>query len=137
MTQQADITLADGQTTPVNHIFRARGVTAGVATYKDTSSGSVASYTTLTISSTDSPSPMGSQKVSVRFAIPVMELPVGSNDTGYQATPKVAFYVFGKQEFVIPNRATAQNRKDIHAYLKNMSAHAVMQAIVVDNDPPI
>jgi hypothetical protein len=50
--------------------------------------------------------------------------------------PKVAFNLFGKVEFVVPNRASLQNRKDILAYVKNLLAATVISDTVVDYNPP-
>lgn len=136
MSTQAAIVLADGQTTPVNRTFSPRGANGKLAVYKDISGGTAAAFPVLTIATTESPSPNGARNIKLRLTIPVMEVPAGGTQNGYQASPRVAFNVFGKVELTLPNRASVQNVKDIHAFIKNLLGHSVVTETVVNNDPP-
>jgi len=135
MSAQASLTINDGQATPVAKTFSARGADMKMALYTDVSGGIGIGMAKITLSNAQSVSGNGSYKVEARITIPVMETISGS-DGGYTPIPKVAFNVFGKIEFVVPNRSSLQNRKDILAYVKNLAAHAVMSETVVDYNPP-
>lgn len=135
MSAQTALVLADGQTTPVNKTFSSRGIKGDTALYLDVSSGVGLGLPKLLISYNQSPGTNGATRVKARISLPVMEVISGA-DGGYTPVPKVAFEVFGKIEFTLPNRASAQNRKDILAFAKNLLGHTVATETVVNFDPP-
>lgn len=135
MAAQANLSLNDGQTTPVAHTFSARGADMKLARWTDTSAGIGIGMGDITLSCDQARGTNASYKVEARITIPVMEVVSGS-DGGYTPVPKVAFNLFAKMEIVVPNRASLQNRKDILAYAKNLLANAVMTSAVVDFEPP-
>jgi hypothetical protein len=135
MSAQANLVLNDGQATPAAHTFSARGADLKLALWTDVSAGIGIGMGRITLSYIQSPNGKGSYKVEARVTIPTMETISGS-DGGYTPIPKVAFDTFAKVEFVIPNRAGLQNRKDILAYVKNLLAATVISDTVVDLNPP-
>lgn len=135
MSAQADLVLNDGQGTPVAHTFSARGADMKLALWSDVSGGIGIGMGQVTLSNVQQTGTSSAYKVEGRITIPVMEVVSGS-DGGYTPVPKVAFNLFAKVEFVIPNRASLQNRKDILAYAKNFLANAVVTSTVVDFNPP-
>lgn len=135
MSQQANLVLNDGQTTPVAKTFSARGADMKMALYTDVSGGIGIGMGKITLSYVQSPAPNGTYRVEMRITIPVLEVISGS-DGGYTPVPKVAFNCFHKSEFVVPNRASLQDRKNILAYAKNALAHALLSETVVDLNPP-
>jgi hypothetical protein len=135
MSAQANLSINDGQATPVAHTFSARGADMKMALWTDVSGGIGIGMGKITLSNVQSNSSNGSYKVEARVTIPVMEVISGA-DGGYTPVPKVAFNLFGKAEFVVPNRASLQNRKDLLAYVKNLLAATVMSDTVVDYNPP-
>jgi hypothetical protein len=135
MSAQANLVLNDGQATPVAKTFSARGADLKLAKYTDVSGGIGIGMAQVTLSYVQSNASNGSYKVEARITLPVMETISGS-DGGYTPIPKVAFNVFGKVEFVVPNRASLQNRKDILAFAKNLLSHTLMTETVVDYNPP-
>lgn len=135
MSLQANLVLNDGQATPVARTFSARGADLKLANYIDVSGGIGIGMGKITLSYVQANAANGSYKVEARITLPVMETISGS-DGGYTPIPKVAFNLFAKCEFVVPNRASLQNRKDILAYAKNLLAHTLMTETVVDYNPP-
>lgn len=135
MSAQANLVLNDGQATPVAKTFSARGADLKLAHWTDISGGIGIGMAKITLGNVQAISGNGSYKVEARITLPVMETISGS-DGGYTPIPKVAFNVFAKCEFVVPNRASLQNRKDILAFAKNLLAHTVMTETVVDYNPP-
>lgn len=135
MSAQANLQLYDGQTTPVLKTFSARGADMNLAKYTDISSGIGIGLPTITLGNRTVNGTNGTYRVEARITIPVLEA-ISGDAGGYTAVPKVAFNMFGKVELIAPNRATAQNRKDLKAFVANLMAHAVMSETFVDFNPP-
>lgn len=135
MSAQGNLVINDGQTTPVARTFSARGADMKMALWTDISTGVGIGMGRVTLSYNQDQSANGSYKVELRITIPVMEVISGS-DGGYTPIPKVAFNCFGKVEFVMPNRSSLQNRKDLIAFVKNALGAAVLSETVADYNPP-
>lgn len=118
MAQIANLVLADGQATPVNKTFTAKRADALLAVWKDQTSGIAIGFPSITMSLKDANQ---ATHVETRVSLPVLEVVSGS-DGGYTPSPKVAYTMLAKQQFVLPNRSTLQNRKDIRAFARNFLA---------------
>lgn len=136
MAAQGTLSLADGQATPVTKNFTANGSVSQasggqLATWMDKTTGISIGFPTVTLSVR-----MSSAKTDVdkRIMIPTLETISGS-DGGYTPSPKVAYTVMSREQFVLPARSVLQNRKDILAFSKNMNADAVMQNAVWNLEP--
>jgi len=135
MSAQADLVLADGQASPVNKTFSARGASLNLAVYKDVSGGIGVGLPTVTLGNKVTEGNNGALRVEVRISIPVLET-ISGDAGGYTPSPKVAYRMFGKAELIAPNRATLQNRKDLRAFMANALAHAVPTAMFNDFNNP-
>jgi hypothetical protein len=136
MSSQSALTLNDGQATPVARTFSARGATASLAKWADVSGGIGIGVPVITMGNLTSGKGSDSAfKLDMRITLPVLEVISGS-DGGYTPQPKVAFNLFAKLELVAPNRSTAQNRKDILAFAKNLLSHATTTDAFVNWDVP-
>lgn len=137
MSAQANITLADGQVSPVNVVFYANGVQStkdgsAVATYKSReASGIGIAAKTLTLVVRETPTKID---VDRRITTPVLEVISGS-DGGYTPKPKVAYNLFSREQFALPARSSLAERKDLLAFSKNLNADAVMQSAVWNFEP--
>lgn len=136
MAVQANLVLLDGQTTPVAKTFSVNGcksTTDGgqMATWYDRTSGIAIGFPTISLMVR-----MSAAKTDVdkRISLPTLEVISGS-DGGYTPSPKVAYTVYSREQFVLPARSVTQNRKDILAFSKNMNADAVMTNAVVNLEP--
>jgi hypothetical protein len=130
----ANLVLADGQVSPVNHTFvPSRESETGTFTYVDKVSGIVTSYNKTVVGSSIPSNVVGKGERNFRIKwsihVPTSEA-LPDNPTLY----KVSYTTRASGEFVIPERSIAQNRKDVLAYTKNLMAHALMTALVVDLD---
>lgn len=127
----AAITIADGQTTPVNKTFNPDSIKNDVSQWFDRSGGIAVGYPVITTSvrppSRNSTSRVN--KVQVKIVVPILE----------QVAPSVvwtkAYESTATVEFMLHERSTLQNRKDILAFVKNLMAHAVVQSAVHDLEP--
>ncbi|DAD52751.1 TPA_asm: coat protein [ssRNA phage SRR7976325_15] len=123
------ISLNDGKTTPVAHSFAPRDIKGSVATFEDRSSGVALGYPVLTvgISRPSKTSPL--TKVRLKIQVPVLET-VGTVYVGNTPAPVKAYETGFDGTFFLPMRGGLQDRKDIHAYVKNFLASAFCDAIV-------
>lgn len=131
MAAQADLVLADGQTTPVNKTFTNRGSAVQsdggqMATWKDISGGMQIGMPTITLMVRESAS---KTDVDKRIILPTLETISGS-DGGYTPSPKVAYNHMSREQFVLPARGVLAERKNLLAFSKNLNSHAVMQNAV-------
>lgn len=126
----ADLVLADGLATPVNHTFSVKSIVGVTASFEDRVSGVQVGYGKLTQQTSQSKN--GIRRVKLAFSIPVLEAVSGSNATGFTPAAKVAYSTEVDVEFRISERAIVQNRKDIVAFLKNALSNANIASIIID-----
>jgi len=131
MSAFANLVLADGQATPVNKTFSPTGLVP-VTKWQDKTSGIAIGMPEVTLSDKMGEGSDGSYKISCRVRVPVLEVISGS-DAGYTPAPKVAYTCLGVAEFTFPKRSTLQQRKDTHAFLKNLLANTVVATDAVQN----
>lgn len=134
MAQIANITLADGQTTPANHTFEPMNAQNGdsPALWLNKEATSNIGYRKITLSVKYVAN--GISKVRVVIADPVLATPSAGCCVD-QNTPAIAYTDFFDATFTIPFAATLQNKKDILAYAKNLLGTAVMTDAVVNMAP--
>jgi len=137
MAAQGNLSLADGQATPVTQTFYAGGVkpdTSGtmVAKYgtRETSGIGIASRV-VTVGVRES---AAKTDVDKRITLPSLEVISGS-DGGYTPKPKVAYNLFSREQFTLAARSSLAERKDLLAFSKNLNSDAVMQNAVWNLEP--
>lgn len=135
----ADITLADGQATPVNHTFNPIDIDAnGIARWQDVSGGIVLGYPTITLSvKRPAPRNVGNRnyKVIFKVVLPVLEVTSPSTGTGIEPAPTLAYNLIATTEVVLPERSALAERKDLGAYLANFLAKTEWISAVQDLKP--
>jgi hypothetical protein len=124
----ANMTLADGQASPVNHTFTAKGVRNAVAKWKDQVGGVVAGMPVITFSLRESTSAAPMTKVTMKVRCPVLE-----TDPSF-LVPTVAYENFANIEFAVHQRCTLAERKDLLAYVKNLLATTPVGDSVKDGE---
>jgi len=127
----ANLVLADGQATPVNHTFEAQSAQVGdiPAEFLEKSAGSINGYLRLTVATRKSK--VGSSyRTQVKISMPTLETVTGSSPSGYAPAPAVAYTELATLEVVHPDRSVLQNRKDILAYLAALCNHAEFKKII-------
>jgi len=136
MAAIADIVIADGEATPVNHTFKPIYVRnedgAQVAFYRESMTGvPVDAQPTLKLTQKKLPKG-GVYRLSARVEVPVMESVSGQNSAGYTAAPKVAYTVTAEAVIYSPERSTAQQRKNDRALLWNLLANSACISLLDD-----
>ncbi len=130
-----NIVIADGQTTPVNHTFSPVGINADmVAMWDDRSPGYAIGYNNLSVSLRKPSNGGGARnyKAQLKLVLPTLEVTSPSTSTGIQPAPTKAYDCMVNVEFVLPERSSVQNRKDLLTLLKNALAHATVTSVVQD-----
>lgn len=134
MTAFANISINDGQATPVAHTFTARRLDAGVAKWQDISGGIAVGFPTLTASLRE---PIKGSKVPVykatlKITLPVLEVVNSSTYSGITPAPTKAYDVIANVDIIMPERSVLQDRKNIRAYLVNALAQADILSMIQD-----
>lgn len=123
MAQIANMTINDGATTPVAHVFTPIQSTP-VALWRDTDAAKsyVVSQHGITLSRKQSTAANGLTRVKLTLSLPTMgtgvSLPASEVDYSHQVSV----------EFIMPNRGQKQERKNIRTFLSNL----LVDAQVVD-----
>lgn len=128
MSAIANLTLADGQASPVNHTFTAKGVRNGIAKWKDQVGAVEAGMPVATFSLRESTSSSPMTKVTMKIRLPVLE-----TDPSF-IVPTVAYENFVNIEFATHQRCTLAERKDLLAFAKNLLATTPMGDSVKDGE---
>lgn len=132
----AALTLADGQTTPVNHTFSPLGTSLGIAKWVDRVAGIAIGFPQITMSIKE-PSTKGSQnyKVVRKVVLPVLDISSPSTSTGIQPAPSRAYELINVSEWTLPARSTNQQRADLLAFCKNFDANIIFTDAVKNFEP--
>lgn len=127
MSEAVNLTVYDGASTPVEVTFTPEMVSGGNATFRDGRLGvsnlmpRISNGTSL--SSTQRPT----NRVTHRVSLPVTKTVDGQD--------VLDFILRAEATFVLPERATTQNRKDLLAYFVNSLNEDLIKATVVDVSP--
>jgi len=127
VSEAVNLTVYDGASTPVEVTFTPEMVSGGNATFRDGRLGvsnlmpRISNGTSL--SSTSRPT----NRVTHRVSLPVTKTVDGQD--------VLDFILRAEATFVLPERATTQNRKDLLAYFVNSLNEDLIKATVVDVSP--
>lgn len=130
----ANLTAADGATTPVTHTFVPLGPDSnGVQWFEQTNPVPANAAAAKRISISIKRAKVGQKltgvaKITAQMWYPVMET-VGTSDSGITPPPTVAYTLFARIEYFMPERSTEQERKDFRVLTANMIAS---NQIIVD-----
>jgi len=125
MSAQANVVLANGETTPVNKTFAPKGALRSptgkdVAVWREQSAVNAEGFFSLQEQHSD---PNGNRIEKFRYVIEIPTLEtVGTNDAGITPAPSVAYVTTGVIEFWLSTRASQAELKDIVAFVKNLAA---------------
>lgn len=137
MSAVTQIVLPDALATPVNHTFVPLGPDAqGVWWFEDQSAVSAVGYNRVSISLVRPPIASQSSKsenrvnrVKLGIYLPALET-MGNNSAGFTPAPTVAYVERVSMEFILPERATLQNRKDGRKYALSLLADVQVIAAI-------
>lgn len=141
MASQANVTINDGQATPVAHTFYTNG--AGwsdslqgiLASWVDRSATAAVGFWKLSLSFKEPGKGRKNYIVVAKSEVPVLENVTNSTVSGIAPAPMVSYNPISKTEFSIPERSTTAARKDMLAIHRNFLANAVITSAVQDLEP--
>jgi len=138
MPNLVNIVLADALATPVNHTFIPLGADdKGVQWLVDQAQSNAVGYWRISLQTTAPLPPKAGEssdgrtfRVRVGLHEPVLETNGDSSMSGILPAPTVAYIPRAFTEYVIPERASLQNRKDLWKMAGNLIDNAQIQAAV-------
>lgn len=137
MTQATNISLADAQATPVSHVFVPLGPDKnGVFWFSDQSAVSAIGYWRVSID-TKQPAPAAqgasSEGRSYRFKVglhqPVLEV-LSASSSGIVPAPTLSYTPRAFIEYVVPERGSSLDRKNLRKMIYNLANDANVIAVV-------
>lgn len=133
----ANITVVDGKSTPISHVFKPI-TSAPEALYKrtDVAGQSAAAMESVVLKLSPARSVNGISIVPVELSIPVMEQTAGGSSSGYVAPPAVAHVLRFKGSFYLHNRSTTDDRKDLRVMVSNLLKDAQVVDLIDNLTPP-
>lgn len=134
MSAIAAITVADGQATPVNHVYQP--IESGLSSFYRTQTSSLPLIGQESIRVTQKAVNANVKSVVVSLELPALETAASANSSGYTAAPSVAYTNRVTCSFMLPNRGTAAQRTDLRTLLKNLLANAQVVDAIDNLTPP-
>lgn len=134
MAIRGNISLSDAASTPVVHVFYPTEKAGNIIFWKDRTQGIAAGQPTLSVSQRPSSKQAPTYKMLWRLDVPTLEQSSPSTGSGYQPAPKVAYTNTFEMTFVMHERATLQERKDLLAMARDLIDEAIIAAEVQDLD---
>lgn len=124
------LTLTDAASTPVNRTYVLVSSNPDIAIWKDftTNGGYPVGAGVASVSVKENNN--GVTRVTGKLVLPTLESAAGDDSNGFTPPPTKAFECIGSFEFVLPNRASLQNRKDLKAMLLDLAGDAVITSAV-------
>lgn len=141
MPARASITINDGKATPVAHTFVPSSEAEGASLFEDKAGGIAIGFNSLMIrvrrpapgNTGQSSDPKGRvYRVQANLATPVLESTSASTGTGIPPAPTVAYVLRCNSEWIIPERCTNAERKDLRALQYNLLNNADFRKVIED-----
>lgn len=136
MAAIANMTLLDGQATPVAKVFTPAKAALDSAQWSDRSSGRYIGLPTINIQSKIPVKNSPLFKVNFSVDLPVLETITNANASGYTAPPQVAYVERVVGTVFSHARSGVQERKDICAFTSNLFKDPQFVNLVVNFEQP-
>lgn len=139
MASIANITVFDGQSTPVSHTLIGESVARDssgsiIATYKEAVAG-VPDYAQVRATIKRQRLSSGVNRVSARVEIPVMESVSGQNASGYTAAPKVAYTDTVEVVGFFHDRSVISGRRSVRQMATNLMNNITTSVAAATSGP--
>lgn len=141
MAAIANVTLSDAAGTPVVHTFTPTRVGVEGANLKalwhdrSANAGVSAGFFTLDMSYSAPSKDRKSYRLGLKLSTPVLEVLSNSTVTGIEPAPTVSHVPLVQIDFVLPERATLQNRKDLLAMVRELIDETIVTNLVESLEP--
>lgn len=140
MPARANIVINDGQTTPVAHTFNP-SEDGDMDLFEDKVGGVAIGFSLIAIRFRRPVAPSNGTasnpsnrvyRVNINVSVPTMESTSAATGTGIPPAPTVAYIHRCNMEWLLPERGTLQERKNLRAYVYNLLANADIQKVLQD-----
>lgn len=140
MPARANITINDGETTPVAHTFNPT-YDKDMDIFEDRAGGIAIGFPLIVVRFKRPTAPVNGSasapnsrvyRVQSNVVFPVLEVTSASTGTGIQPAPTVAYVCRHNGEWILPERSTLQNRKNLRALTYNLYGNADFRKVVED-----
>lgn len=130
MPSNTSITIKDGASTPVDHVFSPTRIDANnIATFQERVSGVPIGYPTITWSLRAPTKGSSTYKVTGKLTQPKV---IDVTDTSGKTVKTVDYANLATVDFVFSEKSTKQERKDLRTLMSNLLVNAVMAASADD-----
>lgn len=135
MAIRGNITLTDAATTPVNHVYYPLRSAGDILFWQDrTATPVLAGQNKLSVQQRTATKQSKATKVTWKLELPILEQTSPSTTTGIQPAPTVAYSNLVSIEFVMADRSSLQERKDMLAQVRDLLGEAIVTVQVQDMD---
>lgn len=124
MSAFTTMSILDAQATPVSHSFSPLDHSNDTYTWRETGTGSVLSAMVISFAKLKAKAGSGLERYRLKLFVPVLETVTGSNSLGYTAAPRLGYSLQANVDWIIPSRATTQQRTDLVKYLRQLCTEA-------------
>jgi hypothetical protein len=130
MPSNTSITIKDGASTPVDHVFSPTRIDANnIATFQERVSGVPIGYPTITWSLRAPTKGSSTYKVTGKLTQPKV---IDVTDTSGKTVKTVDYVNLATVDFVFSEKSTKQERKDLRVLMSNLLINATMAASADD-----
>lgn len=133
MASIANIVIADGKATPLNHTYVP--IQDGPESILRTQDSTLPLIGQEVIKVKVGAVNVNVNKTELSIDLPALETATAANSSGYTAAPKVAYTNRVVVSFMLPTRGTAGQRTDLRVLLKNLLTNAIV-IDAIDNVVP-
>lgn len=134
----SNIVLADAQATPANHTFVPVGRDKnGVFWFEDQSAANAIGNWRISVEMTRPPVPAAqasssgrTNRVKIGLHEPILETVSNSTVSGIAPAPTISYVLRTFSEFILPERATLQNRKDLRKMIASLLGDTQVTACI-------
>jgi hypothetical protein len=135
MGQITQITLTDGAITPVNRVFKPARREGTLYEFHNRANGIAVGYDKVFAEYRLPTKQLKSTKVAFKVVTPTLEQTSASTSSGIQPAPQKAYECIGKLEFVLPERSTEQDRKNVLQMVRDLIDEQLVTDAVQTLDP--
>lgn len=136
MAALASVVINDSAATPVAHTYVPVSNSNDLTVWRENAAaGSLAGQPVIKLTSKLNPTASGMSRMRITVDLPA-ESALGTSDQGYKAIPKVDYITRCTVDFILPNRSSAAQRKDLRVRLSNLLANALIVDAIDNVAPP-
>ena len=136
MAALASIAILDSAATPVSHTYVPVSNSNDLTIWRENAAaGSLAGQPSVKLTSKLTPTASGMSRMRFTVDLPA-ESALGTSDQGYKAIPKVDYICRATVDFILPNRSSAAQRKDLRVRLANLLGNAIVIDAIDNVAPP-